>query len=256
MAHPEQMQFVRAVSEHLAADYTGTRVLEIGSYDVNGSIRPYFSGSHYVGVDLSEGPGVDLVCGGDEVGHRDDSYDLTVSCECFEHNPRWRETFLNMLRMTRPGGIVMFTCATRGRTEHGTARTTPSMSPGTMSVGWNYYRNLTARDFRRAVAIDERFDGHFFLTNAHSCDLYFVGRKRGGPTLFRFDAPSLSAHCRADIAEFQRARYARSRFPRALLVLARVPLRVASLLPERWFHGFALRYGRLMYGLKSLARRH
>jgi len=29
------------------------------------------------------------------------SFDCTISVECFEHNPFWLETFVNMLRMTR-----------------------------------------------------------------------------------------------------------------------------------------------------------
>lgn len=254
MAHPQQQQFVRAVSEHLSADYAGRRVLEIGSYDVNGSIRQFFSSSHYVGVDLIEGPGVDLSCAGDLVDHPDDSYDLTVSCECFEHNPRWREAFLNMLRLTKPGGILMFTCATRGRLEHGTARTSPSASPGTLSAGWNYYQNLTARDFRSRIAIEKLFAGHFFLTNHHSCDLYFIGSKQGGPSLFHFDAQALRERCSREIEEHQRAREAGSRSRKVFRKLVRAPLRIAAQLPDRYFQSFALRYGRLVHRLKSIAR--
>lgn len=34
-------------------------------------------------------------------------YDITISCNCFEHNPYWRETFLNMHRMTKEGGLCL-----------------------------------------------------------------------------------------------------------------------------------------------------
>ena len=43
------------------------------------------------------------------------SFDVVISCECFEHNPYWRETFLNMTRVLRPGGLFVLTCATTGR---------------------------------------------------------------------------------------------------------------------------------------------
>jgi SAM-dependent methyltransferase len=246
MAHPQQLGFIRAVSEHLAADYAGRRVLEIGSYDVNGSIRPFFPGSEYVGVDLTAGPGVDVVCEGDKVAHPDDTYDLTVSCECFEHNPQWRETFMNMLRMTRPGGILAFTCATTGRLEHGTARTSPAMSPGTLSANWNYYRNLRTQDFRARIPIEQYFDAHFFLTNRYSNDLYFVGLKKGDRPLFRFDARALRERCSEELEAHQREVNARSTFPRPLGLLIGAPLRIAQRLPDRYFQNFALPYSRLL----------
>jgi hypothetical protein len=31
----------------------------------------------------------------------------------------------------RPGGVLILTCATTGRHEHGTTRTSPAMSPST-----------------------------------------------------------------------------------------------------------------------------
>ena len=124
MSHPEQLAFLDAVARANRQLVEGSRVLEIGSYDVNGSVRTLFATStDYVGVDLSEGPGVDVVSFGHELALPDDAFDLAVSAECFEHDPHWAETFANMVRLTRPGGMVVFTCATRGRPEHGTRRT-------------------------------------------------------------------------------------------------------------------------------------
>jgi SAM-dependent methyltransferase len=195
MAHTEQLAFVKTVSEHIAPrGYTGKAILEIGSYDVNGSIRPFFSESIYVGVDLTEGPGVDIVCEGHKVADPDETYDLTISCECFEHNPRWLETFLNMYRMTKSGGVLVFTCATRGRFEHGTARTTSLFSPGTQSLGWDYYLNLEEADFRKHLDFEPLFNTHLFLTNRHAKDLYFVGQKRGDPTIFQMNKSVLREH--------------------------------------------------------------
>jgi SAM-dependent methyltransferase len=250
VSHPQQLGFIRAVSEHLSPDYAGWRVLEIGSYDVNGSIRPFFPRSEYVGVDLTPGPGVDVVCEGDKLAHPDETYDLTLSCECFEHNPQWRDTFMNMLRMTRPGGIVAVTCATTGRLEHGTARTSPAMSPGTLSANWNYYRNLTAQDFRSRIPIEQCFDAHFFLTNRYSNDLYFVGLKKGLKKgecpLFRFDARALREQCSEELEAQQREINARSTFPRPLGLLIGAPLRIAQRLPDRYFQEFALPYSRIL----------
>jgi SAM-dependent methyltransferase len=156
-------------------DHRDIKVIEIGSYDVNGSIRGLFGEVAYLGVDLIEGPNVDIVCEGDKVAYPDGAYDISISCECFEHNPNWSATFLNMCRMTKEGGLVIFTCASTGRAEHGTTRTSPKSSPGTQALGWDYYKNLTQADFETVADLSALFSEHFVLSNAYSCDLYFAG---------------------------------------------------------------------------------
>jgi SAM-dependent methyltransferase len=254
MAHQHQLQFIKTVSEYLSDNYTDKKILEIGSYDVNGTIRPYFENSSYIGVDLTEGPGVDVVCDGDKVDYADETFDLTVSCECFEHNPHWLETFLNMHRMTKAGGIVIFTCATTGRLEHGTTRTEPTSSPGTQSIGWDYYRNLTEKDFIKSINIDNFFASYFFQTNKHSCDLYFIGTKTGSPNIFHFDKTKLKIKIIEMIEQLQLNLSSQSRYPKSLLFLSQLsllPLRLAARLPERLFQNFAVYYSRLIGLIKT-----
>jgi hypothetical protein len=71
---------------------------------------------------------------------------------------------------------VMMTCASEGRAEHGTTRSDPGSSP--LTLGWDYYRNLTEQDFRAEFNLDEMFDSYYFDYNAESCDLYFYGEKK------------------------------------------------------------------------------
>ena len=154
MAHFQQLKFVETISLHMNKnqDWQGIKLLEVGAHDVNGSIRQFFVGSDYTGVDLSEGEGVDIVASGHELDLPDASFDISISCECFEHNPEWVGTFSNMHRMTQQGGVVIISCASKGRPEHGTTRTSPEASPGTQDIGWDYYKNLSQRDF------DKHFD--------------------------------------------------------------------------------------------------
>ena len=187
MSHPQQRQFIKSISECLSNQFLNRNILEIGSYSVNGSIRQYFEDSNYCGVDLTEGPCVDVVCEGDKLEHADEYYDLSISCECFEHNPNWAETFENMWRMTKKGGVVTFTCATTGRAEHGTTRTSIADSPGTQLMKWDYYRNLTESDFSTKFRLNEMFSSHYFYVNENSCDLYFYGVRAGGENIFNID---------------------------------------------------------------------
>ncbi|GAB2897041.1 hypothetical protein GCM10027046_28220 [Uliginosibacterium flavum] len=249
MAHPQQLQFVRSVSRALSDSYRDLRILEIGSYDVNGEVRKVFEGSSYVGVDLTEGPGVDVVCEGGTLDHPDASYELSISCECFEHNPQWVETLRNMHRMTRQGGVVLVTCATTGQLEHGTTRTSPKSSPGTQSVGWDYYLNLTEKDFRRSLTLDELFEQYFFIKNPYVCDLYFVGIKKGAPRLFDVDLPALKARALEDqkkLHEEMLVSQGGLSLRQQLVRMAFFPVRLASALPDRTYQGFAHYYVKLL----------
>lgn len=179
MAHPEQLQFVRTVKNHLGGYFQGTRVLEVGSLDLNGSVRMFFEGCDYVGVDVAPGKGVDLVCQGQLLEFPTGHFDVVISCEAMEHNPYWVETTANMLRLCRPGGLVVMTCASQGRAEHGTSRTNPDDSPLTVKLRWDYYRNLSARDFQDTFPLNLWFGDWCFFQNWNSYDLLFVGIRAG-----------------------------------------------------------------------------
>jgi SAM-dependent methyltransferase len=146
--------------------FSNKKVLEVGSLNINGTMRDFFNDCDYTGIDVGEGKDVDFVCSGHEYNSPDETYDVCTSGECFEHNPYWAETFANMVRMTKSGGLVFFTCATTGRPEHGTSRTSPSKSPLTIGKGWDYYRNLDEDDFRNSF--NESFDDIFEVYEFHS----------------------------------------------------------------------------------------
>jgi SAM-dependent methyltransferase len=178
MAHIQQQNFVAAVKVSFSAFFVSNRVLEIGSLDINGSVRTYFAGGNYVGLDVGPGQGVDVVCQGQDYAASDGSFDVVISCETMEHNPFWRETFENMLRLCRPGGLVLMTCASTGRPEHGTRRTTPKDAP---LIEWDYYGNRTAADFRRSIPLQRHLSVWMFCSDVSFCDLFFIGFKGGAP---------------------------------------------------------------------------
>ena len=177
MSHSEQLNFVETVvGEIKCADFFNINVLEIGSYDRNGSIRKHFNVKNYLGVDLINGPGVDLVYDGKKLELNNKLFDITISSECFEHDPNWDNTFKNMMRYTKSGGLLIFTCASKGRPEHGTLRTNPKDSPGTSAIGSDYYKNLSESNFLEKFKFEFLFEDYFFITQKTSKDLYFVGK--------------------------------------------------------------------------------
>jgi SAM-dependent methyltransferase len=166
MAHSTQQDFIVYVKNKFPNLFENVKVLEVGSLDINGSMRSMFSECEYIGIDVGEGKGVDIVCQGQEYDAPDETFDVCASGECFEHNPYWAETFANMVRMCKSGGLVFFTCATTGRKEHGTSRSDSYSSPLTVNIGWEYYRNLDEEDFRESFK--EPFDEIFSEYEFHS----------------------------------------------------------------------------------------
>ncbi|MDC0974962.1 methyltransferase domain-containing protein, partial [Candidatus Pelagibacter sp.] len=146
MSHFEQKKFVEFSLDELKKknNFNNLSVLDVGSYDVGGSIRDFFKKNNYIGVDLIKGPNVDIVLSGTELYKLKKNFDIVISCECFEHAKDWREIFLSMHNVCEDDGYVIFTCASRGRIEHGTLRTINSDSPGTTGT---YYKNIFKSEF-------------------------------------------------------------------------------------------------------------
>jgi SAM-dependent methyltransferase len=170
MSHPAQMQFVASLKERFPDYFIRKDVLEIGSLNINGSIREFFHQCVYVGVDIGPGKDVDLVGRGKNLAYHDKSFDVVASCECFEHNPEWAATFNNMARMA--SGLVFFSCATTGRPEHGTPRTSPQDAP----YCGEFYKNITEQDIRASCDLSP-FKEYEFSVNEQAHDLYFWGIK-------------------------------------------------------------------------------
>lgn len=175
MSHSEQRQFFEWVKAQYPMFFNNVSVLEVGSLDVNGSVRDLFSATRYVGVDVGEGVGVDVVCRGENLWYDAGEFDVCVSAECFEHNSEWLASFENMVRIA--GRFVVFTCATDGRAEHGTSGCHPGASP--LTAGSDYYRNLGELDFTGQIVFDRWFSVWEFSVDHDSHDLRFFGVKHG-----------------------------------------------------------------------------
>jgi SAM-dependent methyltransferase len=85
-------------------------IAEIGSLDVNGSFRQFApEGSRYIGLDFTEGQGVDvLLTDPYKLPLEDESVDVCVSSSCLEHSEFFWLTFLEMVRILKPDGVLYF----------------------------------------------------------------------------------------------------------------------------------------------------
>ena len=181
MAHKEQFDFCNAVKAEFPQYFDNKKVLDIGSYDVNGNNKYLFNQCFYLGCDVAPGRNVDIVCKGHELPFADGLFDVILSTECFEHDMYYEATIKNITRMLKSGGLFFFTCAAPGRAEHGTITHGQGDCPLTAMVSeeWgHYYKNLAGEDFRKIPGFDNTFSQMEFFTGepiAH--DLYFYGIK-------------------------------------------------------------------------------
>jgi len=97
-----------------AAEIAGKRVLEVGAQNINGSLRAHvemLGPSHYCGVDVIAGPGVDVICNAGDLVERfgPESFDLVICTEMLEHCREWRSAISNIKRVCRPEGHILLT---------------------------------------------------------------------------------------------------------------------------------------------------
>lgn len=92
------------------------KVVDLGSYDVNGSYRKLLpEGVQYVGCDLEEGPGVDLVLEEPySLPLQDSSVDVVLSGQMLEHCPHCWRIFTEVARILKPGGLAFMIAPSAG----------------------------------------------------------------------------------------------------------------------------------------------
>jgi len=90
------------------------KILDVGSYDVNGTMKPIFEKGQYVGLDMEEGPNVDIVGVSHDIPFEKDEFDIVISSSCFEHDDMFWVSFQEMCRVLKPGGYMYIQAPSNG----------------------------------------------------------------------------------------------------------------------------------------------
>lgn len=118
--HPSALNngklFFDTYSPPLLESEGSIRVVEIGSQDVNGSIRQFCPQEfEYIGVDFVDGKGVDVVITSPyELPFDDNSVDIVVSSSCFEHSEMFWVVYLEIIRILKPHGVFYLNVPSNG----------------------------------------------------------------------------------------------------------------------------------------------
>ncbi len=106
--HREANQFVISVKKQYPEFFSGKKVLEVGSLDINGSVRQFFDGCDYTGIDIGEGKGVDHVSKAHEYVCPE-THDVIISTEMLEHDKFWTDSLKRMYDNLKVGGLLILT---------------------------------------------------------------------------------------------------------------------------------------------------
>lgn len=106
-----------------ASNIEGKRVLEVGSYNVNGSVRPIalaLKPGSYLGVDQGEGPDVDQVCNATELVNTfgAGAFNVVISTEMLEHVVEWQPIIKEMVEVLAQSGLLVLTTRSPGFPYH------------------------------------------------------------------------------------------------------------------------------------------
>jgi SAM-dependent methyltransferase len=134
--HNAAMEYIFSSFHNWKDDRTNLKVLEIGSLDINGSVRPMFKpfASKYVGLDTQAGPGVDIVYDAAKFT-KPNAFDVVVCAEVFEHTPEWQTIIKKSYKNLVNGGLFIATMAGEGRRPHS------AIDAGEIRE-WEHYANI------------------------------------------------------------------------------------------------------------------
>lgn len=114
--HPTALNFGKSFFDLYCNDLTDATVVDIGSQNVNGSLKDVCPPSlKYIGVDFVVGNGVDIVLEDPyKLPFGDTSVDVVVCSSCFEHSDFFWLLFLEVLRVLKPEGLFYLNVPSNG----------------------------------------------------------------------------------------------------------------------------------------------
>jgi SAM-dependent methyltransferase len=114
--HDTAMRYGKLFFEVYVPDSKTITIVDLGAQDVNGSLRTVAPPScNYIGVDFEKARGVDVVITDPyELPFESESIDVCVSSSCYEHSEFFWLSFLEVVRIVKPGGLIYMNVPSNG----------------------------------------------------------------------------------------------------------------------------------------------
>ena len=114
--HPTAMAIGKHFFEAYVADLGSVTVVDVGSQDVNGTLRDVCpSEARYIGVDFAHAKGVDIVLTDPyRLPFETGTIDAVVSSSCFEHSEMFWLLCNEVMRILKPHGVFYVNAPSNG----------------------------------------------------------------------------------------------------------------------------------------------
>lgn len=114
--HPSALINAKLFFQTYASTLQGATVIDIGAQNVNGSLKDVMPAHlSYVGVDFVAASGVDVVLEDPyQLPFESESVDIVVTSSCLEHSEMFWLTFLEILRVLKPQGLLYMNVPSNG----------------------------------------------------------------------------------------------------------------------------------------------
>lgn len=99
----------------------GDKILEVGSLNVNGSVRGNFpDAGEYIGIDMRPGREVDVVATAEDLPelYGPEHFDLVLCLETLEHCEFWKQALKGTWHVLKTGGKLCLTTPLRNKGRH------------------------------------------------------------------------------------------------------------------------------------------
>lgn len=107
---PEILSYVRQTRDKYGLK---GKILDVGSFDVNGCMRPIFidemEGNEYTGLDMQKGPNVDIVANSHKIPFENNTFDVALSADLLEHDDMPFMTCSEIYRVLKTRGYFILT---------------------------------------------------------------------------------------------------------------------------------------------------
>lgn len=115
--HLTCMKWLEYCRDKYPEHFNDCRVLEMGSMNINGSVRPYFKNCEHIGIDWMPGPLVDVVSLAHKVRFRR-KFKTLISCSMLEHDPYWEKSLIKMIDLLADDGALFLSWGGIGNLPH------------------------------------------------------------------------------------------------------------------------------------------
>lgn len=170
--HNAVRKFIKQVRRKHPSHFFGKKVLEVGSWNHNGTVRDYFWLADYLGIDIFKGKCVDKVTRAHDLKMRH-HFDVVISTGSLEHDEYLRDTLRQSINNLKPGGLMLLTAAGPNFPEHGTTKNSPESSPHTNK----HYQSIWIEDVSDILS-PHLFSSYHLEYRNNEEDLMFYGIKK------------------------------------------------------------------------------